>query len=235
MDGDGGGRLEITDSQINSAGGDAHGIVISGSSDTMVLNHTGVSASGGDSVIIYARGTQSVSINGGVIQSDHNGINIDAYLDDGVVNLAVTGGAEVTGAAVLNVGGTAGSTVKVTVEQNSSLRGEVNTSGSTTTTINLDDSTLTGGITAADAAALTVSLDHHSTFTGQSTLSGNGIINLSLINNANWNLTGKSKLTTLHGADGGAITIDNVQGEDLTVSGGISGQTRLNIGGITTA
>jgi hypothetical protein len=92
--------------------------------------------------------------------------------------------------------------------------------------VNLADSGITGNLITTGSAALTVALDN-SVFTGVTTLGGNSAINLTLTN-ANWNLTGRSKVTTLN-SSGGGITIANVEGDDLTVSGGITGQTALRL------
>ncbi|MDR2463135.1 MAG: autotransporter outer membrane beta-barrel domain-containing protein [Verrucomicrobiales bacterium] len=88
------------------------------------------------------------------------------------------------------------------------LRGDISVSGSKANlNLFLNGSILTGASTVADSATLNITLD----------------------NNTNWKMTGRSKVTTLRGANDAVITIANVEGEDLSVSGGISGKTALNL------
>jgi outer membrane autotransporter protein len=119
------------------------------------------------------------------------------------------------------------SELDVTINGGSGLHGDVTVINSNTASLYVNDSQLVGDLDASDDSVLTVVLDN-STYEGVSLISDSAVINLTLSNGSNWNLTGQSRLTTLT-SDNGSITIDNVQGEDLTVSDGISGQTSLNL------
>ncbi|MDR2462383.1 MAG: right-handed parallel beta-helix repeat-containing protein, partial [Verrucomicrobiales bacterium] len=203
-------------------------------------------------------GDYRVEIHGGSVESAQGGgIAINVFLPraDGVYGAAadiaaggiyevlIDSGATVTGAAALAVGSIFTGTdaggdlvdvdkltvATVTVSGSSTLTGDVNIRDTAAVVLTMSNrSTLTGDLTTSGAATLNMTLNH-STLTGLSTVSDSGIINLSLTNDSTWKLTGKSKLTTLRGANGALITIANVEGGDLTVSGGISGQAALNL------
>ncbi|MDR1305817.1 MAG: autotransporter outer membrane beta-barrel domain-containing protein, partial [Verrucomicrobiales bacterium] len=98
-------------------------------------------------------------------------------------------------------------------------------SGTTRVTLN-GGSGITGDVTNSGSGMLSLTLNN-SQLTGISAVNSSGMSNLTL-NNSTWTMTGKSRLTTLHG-DNGSITIANVAGADLTVSDSISGRTKLNL------
>ena len=236
-----GASLTLNNVNINVIGEKASGVGM--------LNTTGTDA-----------GQQTLVINGGTIISENNsalGININHERADGalpnasdltgigtVFDVTITSGAKLTGTAAIRIGsiisGTdaAGNIVQVDKEtkaiirvDNSDLTGDVNIGHTATATIDLENDTiLTGNLTGSGSSTTTVNLDN-SVLTGKSSLNDNAILNLALANGATWNLTGKSKLTTLT-VNNGSITIAKVQGDDLTVTNGISGQTKLYIGGL---
>jgi outer membrane autotransporter protein len=240
------GTLIFTGGTVVTTGSRANGVRIGGGAGgSLTLNGADICVSGADTHgarmnanNTYGNGTQRLVINGGnliaaqgsgisvnIMEPEYNGnpLNVDTYIFAGFTvdyDITITGGAQVSGTSALEVG----SIVSGTDAGGDPMQVDMHTVANVSVS---GGSALAGDINIQETAAVTVNLDH-SILTGKSSVSGGAMLDLSLNNHANWNLTGPSKLTTLT-TNNGSITIANVQGADLTVSGGISGQTKLNL------
>jgi outer membrane autotransporter protein len=224
--------------------------VVADAPSTVTLTDSSVTVTGTvESLIVMtsnACDTGLVTINGGTLTSPtamlkFTGSNNTPVAVFNGVDMIHTGGIEISGSAanlqasvtindgsglhgnVLNQGANNSLTIGL---NRSAIFGDVIGNGSSITYVNLDHSILNGDITANGQAVITVNLDNHSVLTGKI-----DPVDLTIANGSNWNLTAKSSLHTLTGADG-SISIANVQGDDLIVSDGISGNTKLYLGGV---
>ncbi|MDR2462960.1 MAG: autotransporter outer membrane beta-barrel domain-containing protein [Verrucomicrobiales bacterium] len=242
---DGGSYIFLESSTIHTMGGDAMGLfAYSGGTlaarDVQIIteNARGILSYNANSLVVaenfFIQSNNSDGINiesgasgafsSGTVQAMNRGVfmngNSDAQFANadiiaptgiGIANgtnaLRFNGGRIDADAGAIRASGDGVSVATVTFSDNAIINGDLTNSGGGVLTVTLSDSVLTGN----------------------SSLGESGIINLSLNNGANWSVTGRSKVTSLHGTNGALITIANVEGEDLSVSGGISGQTALNL------
>ncbi|MDR1145447.1 MAG: autotransporter outer membrane beta-barrel domain-containing protein [Verrucomicrobiales bacterium] len=250
-----GGLIDGRNLQLTTAGDNAHALYAA-SSGTVTLRDSTVSATGSTASALYAddgaidgRNLDLTSADGSTVRlQDSATVTLTAATlrntgTGPAAQLAVTdthrAALTLTNSAITSGGhgfvidhGTADSALTVNLDHVTLATGPgrdaLQVSDAATVTLTANHSTLTGNLTASGDSTATVNLTA-STLTGMTTLSDNAKLHLALHDNANWNLTGPAKLTTLSAANGAAITIDHVLGDDLTVSHGISGQTNLNL------
>jgi outer membrane autotransporter protein len=148
--------------------------------------------------------------NSATIASNGKLLNNQSANGDVILNLEnarTTGGIEIDAAnnGITTINVTAGTRIVGDILNNSTAAGVLN--------MNLDNSTLTGATLAAATATLRLTLANHS----------------------RWTLTAPSRLSTLASDNTATIAIPEAQGDDLTITHGITGQTRLEIAALTPA